>query len=181
MVRSIKIDDDEPEMTHFAPMYHFWYIMRWLVYPTPATYEAIPELLRPTPYQLFRAHLLLFDFMAWPEIRDLCAQNPGMSTDTRWILEMAKTIKCDWRGHPSDLLHKNPITGEIDLTPAAKVSFVVCPANVSFVVETNLLAGQCGFSRMLVCCADDTQLSEKRRRISPYSLIDSSWSLSDHC
>lgn len=122
MVKSIKGDDSELDMTQFASIYHFWAMMRWMVYPTPATYEAIPDFLRPTPYQLFKAHPMLFDFMTWPDMRDLCAKTQCLLTDTRWVLEMSRTITCYWSGTPSDILCTNEITGELDLSPAAKVS-----------------------------------------------------------
>ena len=36
------------DFTCFAYMHLFWYLMRWMIYPSPETYEMIPEWLRPT-------------------------------------------------------------------------------------------------------------------------------------
>jgi hypothetical protein len=36
------------DFTCFAYMYLFWYLMRWMIHPSPETYEMIPDWLRPT-------------------------------------------------------------------------------------------------------------------------------------
>jgi hypothetical protein len=46
-------------------------VMRWRMYPTPATRNAIPEPFRPTPLQYISPkYTLLIDFVNWPSIRD---------------------------------------------------------------------------------------------------------------
>lgn len=113
-------------LTHYASMYHLWNVMRWMICPTPATYQAIAEWMRPTPYQLFKAHPIIFDFIAWPEMRDLCINRQDMHIDERWLAEMAESITCEMQGSPTEILQENPVTGELDLAPLAKVSAASC-------------------------------------------------------
>ncbi|KAL1296874.1 hypothetical protein AAFC00_004489 [Neodothiora populina] len=120
MVNSIKEPDQGLTLTRCASMYHFWYVMRWMIYPTVATYEAIPAWLRPTPSQLFKPHPMLYDFMTWPGLRDIATKDPGLQSRSRWLLELARTITCHWDQAESELLCINPATSEIDLSLAAK-------------------------------------------------------------
>jgi hypothetical protein len=36
------------DFTSFAYMYLLWYLMRWMISPSPETYELVPEWFRPT-------------------------------------------------------------------------------------------------------------------------------------
>ena len=36
------------DFTSFASMYIFWYVMCWMVSPSPETYDAVPKWMRPT-------------------------------------------------------------------------------------------------------------------------------------
>lgn len=85
----------------------------------PETYRDIPALGRPTPYQLFNPHPRVFDFLVVPALRDLMCgkQNP----DVRWLSEGIATIVCEWNAPVEDALAFNDITGELDLTIAARV------------------------------------------------------------
>ena len=44
----IQLTSSGDNFTCFASMYLCWYLMRWMIYPSPETYAAIPEWLRPT-------------------------------------------------------------------------------------------------------------------------------------
>lgn len=119
MVKSIKVKS--PDMTQFSSMCIFWYVMRWMIYPSASTWEEVPEFMRPIPHQFFAAHPMLYDFLTWPGLRELSSRSSDLQADTSWILELAQVITCSWHGDPLDALWRNPITGEYDLTPLAKV------------------------------------------------------------
>ncbi|KAG9641429.1 hypothetical protein KCV03_g10389, partial [Aureobasidium melanogenum] len=57
-----------------AVMWLQWLLMRWFVHPMPATYLAIPDWYRPTPYQMFVPHPIYVDFHIWPRLRDAIIQ-----------------------------------------------------------------------------------------------------------
>lgn len=124
MVGSIK-SNENPSPSQMAPVYIFWLLTRWMIYPTPETYAALAEFHRPTPTQLFKPHPILWDYLIWPELRDFLINNADMfSFDSRWMLEMTKTIKVDWRGLDSDFLSTHPTTGELTLSAEAEVSLI---------------------------------------------------------
>ena len=101
-------------------MYLFWYLMRWMISPSPETYEAMPEWLRPTPNQLFMPHINIVDFTVWPAFRELVVQIPAMQERMEWLMDMSLTIQCDWAFAAGEALYKHEDTGQIDLCPAAK-------------------------------------------------------------
>jgi len=119
MVKSIKTGT--ADLTQCVSLHHFWILMRWMICPTPATYEAIPIALRPRSEQLFTAHPMFFDFIAWPALRGRCIEDGSLQADTRWLEGMAETITVNWKERQSEFLWKNPVTGELDLAPAVKV------------------------------------------------------------
>ncbi|KAI1078666.1 hypothetical protein F5B20DRAFT_546857 [Whalleya microplaca] len=118
MVYSIKLKGYG--FTCFASMYTFWYIMRWMISPSPETYEVIPEWLRPTPNQLVMPHINFIDFLIWPAFRELAVQIPAMQEHMGWLMDMSIYMQCRWAYRTEEALYLNPLTGFTDLTDAAK-------------------------------------------------------------
>ncbi|KAL6710145.1 hypothetical protein ACN47E_009936 [Coniothyrium glycines] len=106
--------------TCFGSMYIFWWLMRWMIYPSPKTYAALPEWLRPTPNQLFMPHINILDFIAWPAFRELAVQIPSMQQRMQWLMEMCITVRCDWRSTGEEAVARHPETGLWDLCPSAQ-------------------------------------------------------------
>ncbi|KAF2027123.1 hypothetical protein EK21DRAFT_72682 [Setomelanomma holmii] len=120
MVHSIRLKGDD--FTAFASMYHFWYLMRWMISPSPETYEAIPEWLRPTPNQLFMPHINMLDFIAWPAFREFAVQVPRMQERMDWMMDMSLTINCDWSFRNDEAFRRDEETGLLDLCLVAKTA-----------------------------------------------------------
>ncbi|CAN9197877.1 unnamed protein product [Alternaria alternata] len=106
--------------TCFGYMYLFWYLMRWMIFPSPKTYDAVPEWLRPSPKQLFMPHISTIDFIVWPAFRDLVVQMPAMQERMEWFMNMSLNIKCDWPYTTEEALCENKETGQADLCDAAR-------------------------------------------------------------
>lgn len=88
-----------------AIMWLQWLLMRWMIHPTPATYLAIPDWYRPTPYQMFVPHPVYIDFQLWPRLRDAVIQRVDLqSRPLYWYSEAARTIDCNWRGSDQDAI-----------------------------------------------------------------------------
>ncbi|PSN73817.1 hypothetical protein BS50DRAFT_627212 [Corynespora cassiicola Philippines] len=108
------------DFTCFTSMYIFWYLMRWMIYPSPETYSEMPEWLRPTPNQLFMPHNSISDFIVWPAFRELTVQLPSMQERLGWMMEICINIRCDWPGTTEQALTRNLYTGDVDLDDSAK-------------------------------------------------------------
>ncbi|KIW07185.1 hypothetical protein, variant [Verruconis gallopava] len=76
----------------YASMYVFWWVMRWMIAPSPETYSAIPEVLRPSPTQLFMPHLLPIEFFSWPGLRDYLVRVPEKFEEWEWMLDMSQNV-----------------------------------------------------------------------------------------
>ncbi|XEV02459.1 hypothetical protein FSHL1_007746 [Fusarium sambucinum] len=118
MVHSVKRQGYD--FTCFASMNVFWYMMRWMVDPTPESYAAMPEWIRPTSNQLFTPHISMADFVLWPGFRDLVVQLPQLQERMEWLADMSLFIKCDWPYPLEQALHRNPVSGDVDLVDLAK-------------------------------------------------------------
>ncbi|KAF1941691.1 hypothetical protein EJ02DRAFT_347163 [Clathrospora elynae] len=105
--------------TCFASMYKFWYLMRWMIFPSAETYDAIPEWLRPTPNQLFMPHISILDFVVWPAFREFAVQIPTMQEKMEWLSDMSANIQCDWSFPTEESLRRDEETGLVDLCPVA--------------------------------------------------------------
>lgn len=108
--------------TCFATMHVFWYLMRWMISPSPETYELIPEWLRPTPNQLFMPHINMLDYIPWPAFRELAVQIPDMQEHMEWLLDMSNTMRCDWSFPDQEPCQRNDETGFLDLCISGKSS-----------------------------------------------------------
>ncbi|KAI4911302.1 hypothetical protein J4E85_011211, partial [Alternaria conjuncta] len=104
----------------FGSMYLFWYLMRWMISPSPETYNSIPEWFRPTPNQLFMPHINIVDFIVWPAFRELVTQIPAMQERMEWLMDMSLNIQCDWSFATDQALCSNEETGQVDLCDAAR-------------------------------------------------------------
>ncbi|KAF5231494.1 hypothetical protein FANTH_13406 [Fusarium anthophilum] len=119
MVHSVKCQGYD--FTCFASMNVFWYMMRWMIDPSPETYAAMPEWIRPTTNQLFTPHISMADFVLWPAFRDLVVQFPQLQERMAWLADMSMYIRCDWPYALEDALKPDPVNGTVDLVDLAKV------------------------------------------------------------
>jgi hypothetical protein len=86
-----------------AVMWLHWLLVRWMIHPNPATYLAIPDWYRPTPYQMFVPHHVYVDFQIWPRLRDAVIQRVDLQRQPLyWYSEAATTIDCNWPGSDQD-------------------------------------------------------------------------------
>jgi hypothetical protein len=104
----------------FGCMYVFWYLMRWMIFPSPETYNVIPEWLRPCPNQLFMPHISIVDFVVWPAFRELAVQVPAMQERMEWLMDMSIHVKCNWSYTTWEALCQNQKTEQADLCDVAK-------------------------------------------------------------
>jgi hypothetical protein len=118
MVHSVKRQGYD--FTCFASMNVFWYVMRWMIQPSPETYAAMPEWIRPTSNQLFTPHISMADFVLWPGFRELVVQLPQLQERMAWLADMSMFINCEWPYPLEQALHRNPISGDVDLVDLAK-------------------------------------------------------------
>ncbi|KAF5544679.1 major facilitator superfamily transporter [Fusarium phyllophilum] len=110
------------DFTCFASMNVFWYMMRWMINPSPETYAAMPEWIRPTANQLFTPHISMADFVLWPAFRDLVVQFPQLQERMAWLADMSMYIRCEWPYALEDALKPDPINGTVDLVDLAKIA-----------------------------------------------------------
>ncbi|KAH4855471.1 hypothetical protein HBH75_086550 [Parastagonospora nodorum] len=110
------------DFTAWAAMYSTWYLARWMVSPSPETYEAMPEWLRPTPNQLFMPHINILDYVIWPAFREFAVQIPQMHEHMEYMMDMCINISCDWRFGHEEALCRNETTGMLDLCDMAKTT-----------------------------------------------------------
>ncbi|RBR13527.1 uncharacterized protein FIESC28_08155 [Fusarium coffeatum] len=118
MVHSVKRQGYD--FTCFASMNVFWYVMRWTIQPSPETYAAMPEWIRPTSNQLFTPHISMADFVLWPGFRELVVQLPQLQERMAWLADMSMFINCEWPYPLEQALHRNPVSGDVDLVDLAK-------------------------------------------------------------
>jgi len=104
----------------FGSMYLFWCLMRWMISPSPETYNAIPEWFRPTPNQLFMPHINIVDFIVWPAFRELVVQIPAMQERMEWMMDLSLNLQCDWSFAMGEALWTSEETGQVDLCDAAR-------------------------------------------------------------
>ena len=75
------------------------------------------------PNQLFMPHIYIVDFVVWPAFRELTVQIRTMQERMEWLMNMSKTVQCDWSFLTDEALVKDEETGLLDLCPVAKVRF----------------------------------------------------------
>ncbi|KAF5649630.1 major facilitator superfamily transporter [Fusarium sp. NRRL 52700] len=91
MVQSVKRQGYD--FTCFASMNIIWHMMRWMINPSPETYAAMPEWIRPTANQLFTPHISTVDFVVWAHglVGRYVDENPPDPIDgTVGLVDLAK-------------------------------------------------------------------------------------------
>jgi len=94
-----------------------WYLMRWMIFPTPETYQAIPPWLRPTPDQLLIPHTVSTDFLHHPQFRDAVLRSTAMQENSDWLEELPSLIDCNWPHSIEAGLERDGETGCLGLNP----------------------------------------------------------------
>ncbi|KAH9819882.1 hc-toxin efflux carrier toxa [Teratosphaeria destructans] len=93
LVTSVKPDRDSTSFTMFALMSTHWALFRWMLKPSQKQYADIPEIVRPSPWQLFKRHWLVVDFVHSPEMRQHFCSTQYL--DMQWMANACSTITCD--------------------------------------------------------------------------------------
>ncbi|KAF4977197.1 hypothetical protein FZEAL_6225 [Fusarium zealandicum] len=107
--------------TSLAAVWVVWNMMRWMINPTPETYAALPEWLRPTQLQVFVPHIDMLDCVVWPYFRDYYIQHPEMQHgDLRWVEASASGIRTRWEKSIEEALYVDEATGKQRLTAEAE-------------------------------------------------------------
>ncbi|KAF2643303.1 hypothetical protein P280DRAFT_467356 [Massarina eburnea CBS 473.64] len=79
IIRSYKEIDTLPKQV--AVHYVMSTLMKWQVLRTKASFEAMPEWLRPEPLQLEKAHASWIDRIPWPKVRLYLIEHPEVKFD----------------------------------------------------------------------------------------------------
>lgn len=108
----------DPSMEQIITFWAAWHFMRWLIMPSPQTYESVPVWLRPVPNQLFFAHNICNDFIVWPLFREAVVQKVDMQKNSQWVRELSKTTSCNWPHTVQEALTRRR-DGRIELTRKA--------------------------------------------------------------
>jgi hypothetical protein len=130
IVHSIKLGGCTFRLTQYAMMHCYWALLSWMLFPSAESYLSMPDMIRPTPYQLFVAHPRTFDFLILPGLRDFMCRTE--TPDVRWLTAGARTIECSEtsssgvrlpgaRELPAGMLSLDGGTGQLDLNPIYKV------------------------------------------------------------
>ncbi|KAM5370290.1 hypothetical protein ACJZ2D_008586 [Fusarium nematophilum] len=107
--------------TSMAAVWVVWVIMRWMINPTPETYAALPDWIRPTELQVFVPHIDMVDCITWPYFRDYVIQHPEMQHgDLQWLAACCSGVRVSWAGTIEDALCVDEATGQRRLTPEAE-------------------------------------------------------------
>ncbi|QIW99651.1 hypothetical protein AMS68_005169 [Peltaster fructicola] len=111
-------DSGSTGVTSLAVMWLHWSLFSWLLSPTREHFERMPKMIRPTPWQLFSPHVLIYDFIAVPALRDyMCREPPEHNT---WLTEACKTTQFAWKKTALHALTRHPVSKAIDLCAECK-------------------------------------------------------------
>jgi hypothetical protein len=66
-------------------------------------------------------HISIVDFIVWPAFREYVVQIPEMQERMEYMLDLCKSIRCDWYFPIDEALQRNEETGLMDLCDLAKV------------------------------------------------------------
>lgn len=94
-----------------------WSITRWMIYPTPETYEAMPLWLRPIPDQILIAHNICNDYLYSPDLREAVIRIPSMQSSSDWVRELPTFLDCNWPHSIEAGLVQDRETGCLSLSP----------------------------------------------------------------
>ncbi|KAF2428079.1 hypothetical protein EJ08DRAFT_328840 [Tothia fuscella] len=95
-------------------------VIRWLISPTEANYNSMPEWLRPTPAQLECPHPIWMDLFLWPKAREKMCRSPEYHDKIDIMSGVSnESISINWPYQLSDMVMQvNGLGSEIVLTPA---------------------------------------------------------------
>lgn len=76
-------------LTSIAAAWRVWVLMRWRIDPSPETYAAMPDWMRPTVKQLLYPHVEIVDSIAYPKLRDAVTSRPSMQAHPNlvWLMD----------------------------------------------------------------------------------------------
>lgn len=129
MVWSMKPEQQYPTFTSFAVMWVWWSLFRWMLFPSEETYRELPELIRPTAWQIFSRHPLVFDLVVSPALRDFVCMKGVV--DTSWLTDACVTICCEWPHDPATAFVWDPHTRRQDLSEICKVCWFSTKAHTA--------------------------------------------------
>lgn len=153
LVLSIKSDEPATSVTQYALMWAEWTLWRWMLAPSPQTYQELPEIMKPSNSQLFISHRRMYDFIIWPALREHVCNLPDV--DRRWLTEACVTVRCDLDWATEAVVSRNIWTDKLELNPTLKVrSFSdrwnpftdVCSGLMSLLRQLGQWALLCGHS-----------------------------------
>ncbi|KAK7927266.1 hypothetical protein PG985_004264 [Apiospora marii] len=109
-------------LTSIAAAWRVWVLMRWRIDPTPETYAAMPEWMRPTIKQLLYPHVEIVDSIAYPNLRDAVTSRPSMQAHPNllWLMDAYRGCRCSFEMDFSEIVCSNKMTGQPDFTDSAK-------------------------------------------------------------
>ncbi|KAK7997230.1 Proteasome A-type and B-type [Apiospora arundinis] len=115
-------------LTSIAAAWRVWVLMRWRIDPSPETYAAMPDWMRPTVKQLLYPHVEIVDSIAYPKLRDAITSRPSMQAHPNlvWLMDAYRGCRCSFAMEFSDIVCYNKKTGQPDFTDHAKA----CVANL---------------------------------------------------
>ena len=78
-------------------------LMRWQVLRTKASFEAMPEWLRPEPLQLEKAHPSWIDRIPWPKLRIYLIEHPTVKFDD-FVSAYSSSFNITWDYDPQHVI-----------------------------------------------------------------------------
>lgn len=113
IVKSVKLEPFPLTLTVIGMMWLYWSLLRWTLMPSKDTYDELPEILRPTPSQLFVRHPFVIDFVLSPDMREhLCTAG---IFELSWISPAFEAMVYESSGTLAEAVEPNPKTGDLDL------------------------------------------------------------------
>ncbi|KAI1612654.1 hypothetical protein EDD36DRAFT_452246 [Exophiala viscosa] len=103
---------DTDVFARLGSSYMLTLMMRWLLVPTPESYQKVPEMMKPTPYQCMVPHVPAIETIPIPPVRDAAIHRLR-----DWLTPL---INCNWSvnwRHGMDAaVERSPTTGATILT-----------------------------------------------------------------
>ncbi|KAK8090760.1 hypothetical protein PG994_000265 [Apiospora phragmitis] len=109
-------------LTSITAAWRVWVLMRWRIDPSPETYAAMPEWMRPTIKQLLYPHVEIVDLVAYPKLRDAVISRPSAQAhpDLVWLMDAYRGCRCSFAMEFPEIVCYNKTTGQPDFTDHAK-------------------------------------------------------------
>lgn len=128
-LKQLRPDEHISTPTSIAIMWLHWSLGRWILAPTLENYTQLPDIMKPTTWQLAVPHPLECDFLISSALRDRMSQ--GVVQDEQALHDIYEHAMFAW---PKTSLHglcSHRETGKIDVTPNFK-AHAEDPYNWSF-------------------------------------------------